>query len=127
MIVNQGLVTKLNSERTYLATLIWHLFTNNHTVAASDTTGSYTEAAWTGYASVTSLTWGVPTIVGAVALSTGSPNPSFGNSSGSSQTFYGWYATDPGGQLVAAVNIGLTTITNGGAYVITPSTTLAEA
>ena len=127
MIVNTGLITKLNAELSYLNTLKWGLFTNNYTITAATVYSDLTEASWTGYSTVSGLVFdSPPTIVSAKALSTASPNPSFGNTSGSTQTYYGWFCYDPSDVLVAAVNLGAQTIANGGVYVITPSVSLSE-
>jgi hypothetical protein len=127
MIVNTGLIDLLNAQVSFLNGLYWGLFTNNLTITASTVLSGLTEAAWTGYAGVTSLTWSTPTIVAGKALNSGSPNPSFGNSSGSTQTFYGWFVKTTGGDLIAAVNLGAQSLANGAAYVITPSLSDAEA
>jgi hypothetical protein len=125
MIVNTGLITLLNSQVTYLNGLTWGLFTNNFTIAAGTVLANLTAGAWAGYAAVSGLTWSVPTIIAGKAVNSASPNPTFGNSSGSTVTFYGWYCYDGASQLVAAVNIGATTLANGANYVLTP--TLSDA
>lgn len=121
MIVNTGAIELLNSQNSFLAGLLWGLFTNNFTIALGTVRADLTIASWTGYASVSSLTWSVPTIVASRAVNYGTPNPSFGNSSGSSQNFYGWFCYTSGGILVAAVNLGLTVLANGGTYTLTPT------
>jgi hypothetical protein len=127
VIVNTGLIQKLTQELTYFSGFYWGLFTNNVTITATTALSALTEATWAGYAEVTGLTWSTPTIVGGAALSTGSPNPSFSNTSGSAQSFYGWFCKDSAGNLVAAVNLGAQSLPNAGTYVITPTTNLAEA
>jgi len=121
MIVNTGAIALLNAQNAFLTSLIWGLFTNNFTITLTTVKTDLTAAAWTGYAVVSSLTFSTPVIVASKAVSYGTPNPMFGNSSGSSQTFYGWYCYTSGGDLVAAVNIGITSLANGGTYVLTPT------
>jgi hypothetical protein len=127
MIVNTGLLQLLTAQVTYLNSLYWGLFTNNVSITASTVWSNLTVAAWTGFAEVNALNWSTPSIVAGVAVNSGLPNPSFGNSSGSTQTFYGWYARDTSNILVACVNLTAQSLVNGGFYTITPSLSDAEA
>lgn len=124
MIVNNGKLKLLTAQLTYLAGLKWGLFTNNQTIIASTTFANLTEATWAGYAQVTAGTWGAAALVAGKAVTQPSAFPSFGNTSGSSQSFYGWFLLDPADtSLVAAVNVGLTSIAAGGNYPLVPSVT----
>ncbi len=128
MIVNDGKLLLLDSQRTYLAGLYWGLFTNNFTIANATVLANLTAAAWTGYAAVLAGTFGAPTLVSNVAVTVPSAQPIFTNTSGSSQTFYGWYLYDTAAtKLVAAVNVGLTTLPNGASYPLSASITDNQA
>lgn len=117
MIVNDGKLKLLTQQLTYIAGLSWGLFTNNQTISDTTVLGDLTAAAWTGYAAVTVGTMAAATIVANKAVSLPNASPAFGNSSGSTQTFYGWYLYDSGAsKLIAAQNIGSTTISNGATY-----------
>lgn len=122
MIVNTGKLQLLDAQRPFLGFCYWGLFTNNLAIAAGTILANLTPAAWAGYVLVNGITWSVPAIVAAKAVTSGSPNVIFGNSSGALQSFYGWYVIDVSQTyLIAAVNIGLTTIANGANYVLTPT------
>lgn len=106
-------------ELDYLEALEWGLFTANYTVVNTSTLALVTasEAAWGGYARQTVAIWTAPAIVSGGAQTGTSALLTFLNTSGASQTFYGWFATNPTtGKLVAALNIGLQTIPNGSPY-----------
>lgn len=121
MIVNDGKVQLLNAQLSYLSGLVWGLFTSNTTITDTTTFSSLTEAAWTGYSRVTAGTWQTPTIVSNKATSQPNTYPSFGNTSGSNQTFYGWFLYDSSaGKLIAAVNLGSTTLASGGTFPLPP-------
>jgi hypothetical protein len=127
MIVNNGKTLLLTQELTYLSGLYWGLFTNNATITDTTTWSALTEAAWTGYARVAVGTCQTPTIVANKAVTQPNSYPSFGNTSGSTQTFYGWFLYDAtAGELVAAVNIGSTSIANGATYPLVPTLTLND-
>lgn len=119
MLVNEGLLDFQAAELAYLNNLEWGLFTSNYavvdTTVLSDVTAS--EASWTGYARQTASPWTTPAIV-AGGAQTGTPTLlTFTNGSGSSQTFYGWFACNPStGKLVGALNIGLQTVPAGSPY-----------
>jgi hypothetical protein len=117
MIVNDGKLKLLDSQDTYLAGLKWGLFATNVTILATTVFGDLTEAAWTGYARVTVGTVPASTIVAGKATTQPNTQPSFGNSSGSTQTFFGWFLLDATAtKLVAAVNLGSTTLASGATY-----------
>ena len=74
-----------------------HLFTNNVTPNRADLLSTYTEAAWTGYASQTLSGWAVASLDGTFhALSTASP-VIFNNGSAGTVSAYGYFVTDSGG------------------------------
>ena len=71
--------------------LTLHLYTNNYTPTAADTTASYTEATFTGYSAmpVARATWGAP-----ATNSTGQGEADYPQQTwtvGSSQTIYGYW------------------------------------
>jgi len=78
---------------------ICHLYTNNVTPAASDVLGTYTEAAWTGYASQAMSLWPAAAIVSNKG-SSNHPAIFFTNGSAGSVNTYGYYVTDSGGTLL---------------------------
>lgn len=126
MIVDEGKIPLLDSQRTYLSTLTWILFTNNFTIAASTNLMNLTEAAWSGYARVTATTWTAPTVPtpGGAAVTNNSTLANFANSSGATVNFYGWALVDYTlGKLIAAVNIGLQSIPDASNYILAPSVT----
>jgi hypothetical protein len=128
MIVNDGKLKLLDTQATYLAGLVWGLFTSNTTISATTAWAALTEAAWSGYARVTVGTVGASTIVAGKAVSQPTAQPSFGNSSGSTQTFFGWFLYDPSAsKLIAAVNLGSTTIANGATFPLSTAFTDDEA
>ena len=104
----------------------YHLFQNNTTPMSSDTLGSYTEADFTGYASVNAVGWSAPvtssghekTLATSVLFQVGS-SPTVGNN------IYGYYVTDNnrGGALVWAerfTGAPLSMTVAGDAIVVTP-------
>jgi hypothetical protein len=127
MIVNSGKLKLLTQELTYLSGLVWGLFTNNITILNTNVWTDLVEASWAGYARVTAGTWGTPTLVGGKAVTQPNTFPSFTNSSGVNQQFYGWFLLDSAtNTLIAAVNVGVTTLINGGNYPLVPSKTLDQ-
>lgn len=119
MIVNDGLVLLEDVQLAFMATLEFGLFTTDVTITdatvAADVTA--TEAAWAGYARTTATSWPTPTITGSTASSQNGALLNFGNTSGSNQTFFGWFAIDPAsGDLVAADNTGAIIIPSSGVY-----------
>ena len=80
---------------------VLHLYSNNHTPAYADTVSSYTEATFTGYASVT-LTGASWTISGTNPAAATYAAQAFASSANQTlQTIYGYYIT-VSGNLVAA-------------------------
>ena len=108
---NDGLVQQLHWILT--TGVHYHLYTNNVIPGLSDTTATYTEAIWTGYAAVFQ-DWSNFTLNG-VSANSGyaiAPPISFTNSSGSSQNTYGYYVTDvANGILLAAARFDSPPIT----------------
>jgi hypothetical protein len=124
VIVNTGKIKLLNQKLAYLAGLSWGLFTNNVTILNTTLWTGLTEATWGGYARVVAGTWGAPSIVSGKAVSQPNAFPSFGNTSGINQQFFGWFLLDSADNtLVAAVNVGVTTLLPGGNYPLVPSMT----
>lgn len=98
----QGLLPNATVQ-TWLQGLTLRLFVNNYTPTRADTAANYTEATWSGYAAVALTSW---TIAGYDANGNAefdAPQKTFTASSGSpSQTIYGYYLTDGGGNVVFA-------------------------
>ncbi len=105
--------------------LKFRLFTNNIVPANGDVLGTYTEAAWAGYAAATATGWTFPLVSGLTAQTTGT-NLVFLNTSGVNQTLYGVFVTDNPGvptKLYFAerdLNAPIV-IPNGGSYIYTPN------
>jgi len=94
--VNVGVQEILRRALNYSATgdVKLHLFKSNSTPAETDTTATYTEADFTGYASVT-LTGASWTVTNADPASASYAEQSFTSSAGSqSQAVYGYYVTN---------------------------------
>jgi hypothetical protein len=128
MIVDTGKTKLLSFQLDELAGCKWALFTSNTTIAQGTVVGDLTEAAWGGYVRVTAGTFNTPTLVSHVAVTTPTSNPVFVNTSGGTVTFYGWMLLDSAGTtLIAAVNLGATTIPNGGSFPLAPSVTDNQA
>ena len=126
MIVNTGKTRLLNAQITYLNGLYFGLFTSNTTISDSTTWSSLTEASWSGYARVAANNWGTPTLVTNTAQSLSAVTPLFTNSTGSSVTFFGWFLIDTssgGPYLIAAVNMGSTSIPAGQSFGFAPGIT----
>jgi hypothetical protein len=125
MIVDTGKTKLLDLQDAGLAAYKWRLFTNNFTITNATLLTDLTAAAWSGYADVTVGSVPPSTIVGTRASTVPLTPPVFSNLSLTSQTFYGWCLFDPSGAgtLIAAVNIGITTIPAGGTFALTPTIT----
>lgn len=97
-----------------------HLFTNNVTVDRNSVLGSFTEAAWTGYASVLLPTWSAAAELGdgTRVFTQNGDSPTFTNGSGAGQVFFGYYLTDAAGNYCGAANTGSVTIPAGGAEMV---------
>lgn len=113
MIVNEGKLLLQTAQLTYLGTLEYGLFVTDVPILDATVLGDLTEAAWAGYARQPAGVWAPPTLVGKKARTLAAPFPTFGNTSGVNQTFYGWFLLDPlAVQLVAAFNQGARVIPN---------------
>jgi hypothetical protein len=124
MIVDTGSIALLNSQLAYLATCQWALFVNDQPDGRTNVLAQYVEAAWAGYARVTVGALGAPILVAPRAQSQPATQPTFTNTSGMAQTFFGWMLIDPTGTiLIAAVNLGPTVLPNGLTYAINQSFT----
>lgn len=84
-----------------------HLFKNNHVPDVTDVNGDYTEANFSGYAAISALSFGAafvnPDGKGEVDAS---PESFTHNGGGTSNTIYGAYVTDDGGDVVYAERFG---------------------
>jgi len=128
MIVNTGKLVLLGFQLTDLSSCLWALFTNNFTVTNATVLASLVEAAWTGYARQAVGALNAPTLTANVATTTPTTNPTFTNTSGVSQSFYGWMLLDSAGTtLIAAVNLGANTIPDGGLFPLAPTITDNQA
>jgi hypothetical protein len=117
VIVNDGKLVLADFQGADLATTHWRLFTTNVAIVNTTVKADLTEAAWGGYAAVSAGAWGAAVLVSNKAVKVPTTNPSFTNTSGANQTFWGWYLTDDvSGKLIAAVNIGATVISNGAVF-----------
>jgi len=125
MIVDLGKVELQNAQLTVLSSYWFGLFTNNWTVSSGTILSDLTEAGWTGYSRQSGGSWTSAMLVGPMAQSRAGTLPIFSNTSGGSVTFYGWFMVtlSSGGILVAAENIGSTTIPDGDVYVLAPAIT----
>lgn len=121
MYVDDGRKLMLTNELAYIAGLQWGLFTNNIPDAETNNLASYVEAAWAGYARVTVGTMQAVSLAAGRGVSQPVTGPSFGNSSGVAQNFFGWLLIDAAaGKLVAAVNLGSQMILNGATFPLAP-------
>jgi hypothetical protein len=84
--------------------LHWHLYSNNHTPAVTDTLGNYTELSGVGYAvQVTQPTdWTVATVSNVTTAT--APNAVF-SFSGAVSTIYGYYLTDASDSTLLAAEL----------------------
>lgn len=115
--VDGGRTKLLTAEASYLAGLKWGLFTNNISIVETNVFADLTEAAWAGYNRITVGVLTAAAIAAGRAVSQPQNPPSFGNSSGGTVTFFGWFLIDPADStLVAAVNVGQQNLANGGSY-----------
>lgn len=78
-----------------ISTGLVHLFVNNHTPAAGDTPGSYTEASWTGYSSQTP-SWGGVVVASNIAYSDAAFMTFPVTADPLGAICYGYYITDSG-------------------------------
>jgi hypothetical protein len=102
----------------------YHLYTNNVVPDKSTTLGVLTEATWAGYAviTVTAAAFTLSGITGHIGSLLAAPI-SFTNTSGMSQTAYGYYVTDTADSILFAVALfdsPPVTILNGGVQLATP-------
>lgn len=115
MLVNGGKLANANSLRTPIASYYMILFVNNFSIVDGTVYSSLTIASWTGYAAVNIGTMGAAALSGVKGVITAATAPVFTNTSGSSQTFYGWAVVDSLGSptLLEATNLGLQTLLTG--------------
>ncbi len=97
--LNTGLdvAAKVFLGKTAFATLTSRLFTNNHTPAVTDTAGTYTECALTGYAAVDHVpaSWTGSAAAGVATYTHTTITFTFGAYAGGT-TIYGYFVTVPG-------------------------------
>lgn len=102
-IVNGIKTTLLNQQRTWWNGLTLRLYQNNRTPAETDVASDYTEATFPGYAAQALNDFGTPFLNGANKAQMQSGLHTFTSTGSSpSNTIYGYYVTDSGGNLVGA-------------------------
>jgi hypothetical protein len=128
--VNVGVQEILRRALNYSATgdVKLHLFQSNTTPAETDTTATYTEATWTGYAAIT-LTGASWTVTNADPASASYAEQTFTSTAGSqSQANYGYYVTNSASTVLLwaeRFSDGPYTIVNNGDVIkVTPVITL---
>jgi hypothetical protein len=102
VVPNEGAQELLRRGLNYSATgnVVLRLFKSNTTPAETDTVATYTEADFTGYASVT-LTGASWTVTNADPASASYAKQTFTSSAGSqNQNVYGYYATNAAGTVL---------------------------
>lgn len=98
------------------------LFTNNVAIVHDTVTGDLTEAGWGGYFQQNTAGWSAPALTGDFHARTVAAQVSFANSSGSDQTYRGWFILNGAGDLVAAFNYGADqTVADGGSVDLVPA------
>lgn len=103
------------------------LYTNNLTPGATTVLGDFTEATWTGYSEADPAPWGTVATDGMGRAATTSATMVYSNSSGGSQTFFGYYVTDSADtKLLFCERIGSTSIPNGGSRALIITFQLAQ-
>lgn len=71
-----------------------HLFKNNYTPIAGSLLADFTEADFTGYASVTLAGWTTPVIISGKSSTSANPVTFTTGTVGTGNTIYGYYVTD---------------------------------
>ncbi len=127
-LVNGGKTALLDAQASTVAGYYWALFTSNTTITDATVLSDLTEAAWTGYARQLVGSLNVSAISGGRAVATPVANPTFSNGSGGSQTFYVWglVSASMSGVLLAADNLGVSTIPGGGTFTLNVSDSLTN-
>lgn len=130
VLVNQGETIMLEAfaNKTAPQTLVLKLFKNNVTPGETDTEATYTEADFTGYASV-SLTPGTWVTTAGAPSDISYPQQIFTSSAGAqNQNVYGYFIVQTGsGKLVAAERFAdgpYNIVNNGDQIKVTPKITL---
>lgn len=109
---DNGVSKILGVKRTYLNSCSLRLFVNNHAPVHGDTVAAYTEASFAGYAALTPLSFGAPSVDGTGKGTIADASHTWtATGAGLPQTVYGYYVTDPDGSLVYAE-------ANGGGFII---------
>lgn len=114
MIVDGGTGLLLQSQLSLLDTFLWGLFTSDTVITETTVLTDLTEASWSGYTRSPATGWDAISLQTPRQVAVPTANPSFGNTSGSAQSFHGWFVVDSGGvTLIAAANLGPQTIADG--------------
>jgi hypothetical protein len=118
MLVDEGLKQLQDQQLTYLGTCYWKLFPANTSIVTTTVlAGLGAEAAWAGYAAQLAGPWAASVIIDPRAVSSQVPPITFGNSSGSPQTWYVLALVDTtAGKIIDARNVGPIIIPDGGTY-----------
>ena len=104
---------------------ILRMYTNNYTPLTTSVAGSFSEANFTGYSSITlsRSSWGSASVSSHVA--TASYGTQTWTNSGSSQTLYGYYITGVSGTLILAEAFATPrTVNTGESISVTPTASL---
>lgn len=98
-----GLVSLAQQWKTFLNSCTLRLFQNNHVPASTDTVANYTEATFTGYAAIATVSWGNAYLNGALLGEIDEVNRTFTQTANTvTNTIFGYYITDVGGNLIFA-------------------------
>jgi len=128
MIVDEGKKVLLDFQLSSLGLCYWALFTSNTTISNTTVYGDLAISADTGLTPQASSSWGTSAVISHVAVSLPTTNPVWVNGSGSSKTIYGWALLNSSqNKIIAAVNVGSTSIANGASYSISASITDNQA
>lgn len=114
MIVNNGRLAFLDAQSAFNAALQLGLFDDDIPDDAANTLASYTESSFAGYARVTLGAVTAAALVGGRGQVTPVTMPVFTNAEAFDVVVYGWFLYDTtSGDIVAAHNVGATTIPAG--------------
>jgi len=131
VICNGGKTKLLQQLLTYLNGLTLRLFQNNINLAITDTAGTYTEATFTGYSAIALGAWGTAFLNASSLAETDEVVRTFSQTGTAvTNTIYGYYITDSGGNLIYAEknpNGSFAMNTAGLTYSVQPILTLANA
>jgi hypothetical protein len=131
VVLQQGdtaILDRLRLDNNALKTL--RLFQNNHTPGVADVNANYTEATFTGYASVALGTWNPAFLNGSNQGEIDANPVTFTRTAGAtSNTIYGAYVTDNAGDVVYAEKFSapITMASTGDTFTYTPRFTAVSA